>query len=177
MTAVQPGRYTFDHDGEVVVFLIGMRVNKLRKVGRWLPVARAMPRMLRELAARPDKGLLGWQQFWAGRTVLVVQYWRSFADLERFARAADDPHLPAWRAFNRSVGTGGDVGIFHETYLVPAGNAEAIYGNMPVFGLAKATASVPVRRRGQAAAYRLGRRAVDDPAQPVPGQVPAAAVR
>lgn len=179
MTAVQPGRYTFDHDGEVVVFLIGMRVNKLRKVRRWLPVARAMPAMLRELAAHPDKGLLGWHQYWAGRTVLTVQYWRSFADLERFARAADDPHLPAWRAFNRSVGTSGDVGIFHETYLVPAGNAEAIYGNMPIFGLAKATASVPVRRRGQAAAYRLGRRPVDDPAQPVPGggQVRAAAAR
>lgn len=168
MTAVQPGRYTFDHDGEVVVFLIGMRINKLRKVRKWQPVARAMPAMLRELATHPDRGLLGAHTFWAGRTVLVVQYWRSFADLERFARSPDDPHLPAWRAFNRSVGTGGDVGIFHETYVVPAGNAEAIYGNMPVFGLAKATASVPVARRGQAAAYRLRRRTEDDPAQPVP---------
>lgn len=169
MSTVQPGRYTFDHDGEVVVFLIGMRVNKLRKVRQWLPVARAMPAMLRELAAHPGKGLLGYHQYWAGRTVLLVQYWRSFADLEHFARSADDPHLPAWRAFNRRIGTNGDVGIFHETYLVPAGNAEAIYGNMPVFGLAKATAPVPVGHRGEAAGYRMGRRSVDNPAVPVPG--------
>jgi hypothetical protein len=164
MTAVQPGRYTFDHDGEVVVFLIGMRINKLRKAGKWLPVARAMPAMLRELAAHPDKGLLGAHTFRAGRTVLIVQYWRSFADLERFARAADDPHLPAWRAFNRSVGTGGDVGIFHETYLVPAGGAEAIYGNMPVFGLAVASHHVPAAAKAHAAAARVGASATDTPA-------------
>lgn len=168
MTAVQPGRYTFGHDGDVVVFIIGMRINKLWKVSKWLPTVRAMPAMLRELAEDPDKGMLGWHSYWAGRTVLLIQYWRSFAELERFARAADDPHLPAWRAFNRQVGTSGDVGIFHETYLVPAGHAEAIYANMPVFGLAKATASVPVASRGQAAAYRMRMSDVDDPGQPVP---------
>ena len=30
----------------------------------------------------------------------LVQYWRSYEDLERFARNPDDPHLPAWRRFN-----------------------------------------------------------------------------
>lgn len=170
MTAVQAGRYTFDHDGEVVVFLIGMRVNKLRKVRQWLPTAMAMPKMLAELAAHPDKGLLGYHQYWGGRTVLLVQYWASFEQLERFARASDDPHLPAWRAFNQRVGTGGDVGIFHETYIVPAGTAEAIYNNMPIFGLAKATAAVPVAHKGQTAAYRAGRTPIDQPAEPVPAQ-------
>jgi hypothetical protein len=165
---VQAGRYTFEHDGDVVVFLIGMRVNTLRKVHKWMPVAAEMPRMLRELDRHPDKGLLGYRQYVSGRTVLLVQYWRSFEHLERFARAADDPHLEAWRRFNRRVGTGGDVGIFHETYVVPAGAAEAIYNNMPPHGLAAATSCVPVARRGQAAAYRMGRRDADDPAEPVP---------
>jgi Domain of unknown function (DUF4188) len=41
----------------------------------------------------------------------VVQYWRSFEDLDRFARAADDPHPPAWRRFNRTVRATGDMGI------------------------------------------------------------------
>lgn len=168
MGKVQDGRHTFDHDGEIVVFLIGMRINKLRKVHKWLPVALAMPRMLRELFRRPDKGLLGARTYVSGRDVLVVQYWRSFDDLERYARSADEQHLPAWRAFNRRVGTGGDVGIWHETYPIAAGTAEAIYNNMPVHGLAAATASVPVARRGQSAGYRAGRRDADVPAEPVP---------
>ena len=163
MPTVQPGRYTFDHDGDVVVFLIGMRINKLRKVHKWLPTAMAMPKMLRELFTHPDKGMLGARTYVSGRDVLVVQYWRSFEALERFARSADDTHLPAWRSFNQRVGTDGDVGIWHETYTIPAGTAEGIYNNMPVHGLAKATASVPVARKGQSAAYRAGRAAEDAP--------------
>jgi hypothetical protein len=54
--------------------------------------------------------------YWRGPA--LVQYWRSFEDLERFARNPDDPHMPAWQRFNRSVGSDGSVGIFHETYLV-----------------------------------------------------------
>lgn len=168
MAKVQQGRFTFDHDGDVVVFLIGMRINKLRKVHKWLPTAIAMPKMLTELFRQPDKGLLGARTFVSGRDVMVVQYWRSFEDLERYARSGDDAHLPAWRSFNKRVGTNGDVGIWHETYPIAAGTAEAIYNNMPAHGLAKATASVPVARRGQSAAYRAGRADADVPAEPVP---------
>jgi hypothetical protein len=168
MSSVQPGRFTFDHDGEIVVFLIGMRINKLRKVHKWLPTSLAMPKMLAQLAKHPEKGLLGARTYVSGRDVLVVQYWKSFEALERFARASDDPHLPAWRRFNQRVGTGGDVGIWHETYTIPAGTAEAIYNNMPAHGLAAATASIPVARKGQSAAYRAGRVADDAPAEPVP---------
>jgi len=168
MAHVNPGRFTAEHDGEVVVFLIGMRVNRLRRLRRWVPTARAMGPMLKELMAHPDKGMLGFEVFPRGRTILLVQYWRSFDALERFARDADDPHLGAWREFNRRVGTGGDVGIFHETYVVPAGASESIYNNMPAFGLAKATASVEVARKGQAARFRMGRAEIDEPAEPVP---------
>ncbi len=41
-------------EGDFVVFMIGMRINILWKVGTWLPVVRAMPRMLRELARHPE---------------------------------------------------------------------------------------------------------------------------
>jgi hypothetical protein len=168
MTSVQPGRYTADHDGDVVVFMIGMRINRLLKVRQWVPTIMAMPPMLRELQQKPDLGLLGVEQFVRWRTVFHVQYWRSFEDLHRFARSPDEPHLPAWRAFNKRVGTNGDVGIFHETYVAPAGGIESMYGNMPLFGLAKATARVEIGRKGQAAAYRMGREAEDAPAEPVP---------
>ena len=46
---MQAGRWTHDHDGGVVVFLIGARINKPLAVRRWWPVISAMPRMLREL--------------------------------------------------------------------------------------------------------------------------------
>ena len=72
-------------EGEVVVFMIGMRFNKLWKIHKWLPVFLAMPRMLRELEQNPDLGLLG-RHVWVGRTVIVLQYWRSLDQLYAYAK-------------------------------------------------------------------------------------------
>jgi hypothetical protein len=74
----------------------------------------------------------------------IVQYWRSFEDLERFASSTDDPHLQPWRKYWKRVGKSGRTGIWHETFLVRAGEYEAIYGNMPAFGLGHATEAVPL---------------------------------
>jgi hypothetical protein len=51
-----------------------------------------------------------------------------------------------------------DVGSWHETYLVADGRHEAIYANMPLFGLARAGAHLPVAARGDGAAQRLAPR-------------------
>jgi hypothetical protein len=163
MGAVHTGRYSAEVEGDFVVFLIGMRFNSPWRVRSWLPVATAMPKMLKELDAHPELGCLGYHQ-WVGRTTFMVQYWRDFESLDRFARADDLPHLPAWRKFNRVIRDSPHVGIWHETYRVRAGDYEVIYGNMPAFGLAKATKHVPVASRGQAAAKRIGASDVDDPA-------------
>jgi hypothetical protein len=160
---VQRGRYTADIDGDFVVFLIGMRFNKPWKPRQWWPVATAMPRMLRALDEHPELGCLGYHQ-WVGRTTILVQYWRSFDDLDRFARDKDLPHLEPWRRFNRAVRDSGDVGIWHETFKVAAGEYEAVYGNMPVFGLAAAGRHVPGRQKANSAAARIGATAVDEPA-------------
>ena len=56
MTTSINKRMTGRMDGEFVVFLIGMRVNKPWKIWKWLPVATAMPRMLIELAKQPELG-------------------------------------------------------------------------------------------------------------------------
>jgi hypothetical protein len=140
MSTVFPGRYMADTDAEFVVFLIGMRINRLASIRAWLPVAAAMGPMLRELYAHPEKGFLGAQTLLAWRGVTQVQYWRSYEDLERFARDPNDPHFPAWNAFYRNAGSGrgGAVGIWHETYIVKPGSAEAIYADMPRTGLAAA---------------------------------------
>jgi hypothetical protein len=143
-------------DGEVVVFLIGMRFNKPWKIHKWLPVLLAMPRMLRELSQTPDIGFLGYHQ-WLGRTTIALQYWRSVDDLNAYAKNRDKAHLPAWAAFNRAVGKSGDVGIWHETYRTRAGDFETVYANMPLFGLAKATNAVPAIGRRESAATRMSR--------------------
>jgi hypothetical protein len=160
---VHPGRFAAQVEGDFVVFLIGMRFNNLLKVRSWLPVVTAMPKMLKVIDQHPELGCLGYQQ-WFGRTTMMVQYWRDFDSLNRFARDRDLPHLEPWRRFNKAVGASTDVGIWHETYQVRAGEYEAIYGNMPEFGLARFTSHVPVAVRGQSAAKRIGASASDDPA-------------
>jgi hypothetical protein len=153
--AVFPGRFTASVEGDVVVFLIGSRLNRLRSLPRMLQVGRQMTRMQSELMAQPDLGCLHMENFF-GRVTLSVQYWRDFESLERYARAADAEHLGAWREFNRLVRDSGDIGIWHETYLVPAGSYETVYANMPAFGLARAGTPTPAGRHSTAAS-RAGR--------------------
>ena len=93
MSNIVKGRMTAELDREIVVFLIGMRINKLWKVHQWWPVAMAMPRMIRELSTQPGLGFLHAEQ-WFGRTTIMVQYWQSFDHLETYAKNRDHVHLP-----------------------------------------------------------------------------------
>jgi hypothetical protein len=74
----------------------------------------------------------------------IVQYWRSFEHLEAYARNKDGKHFPAWQKFNQRVRSNGDVGIWHETFLVKEGGYENIYNNMPPHGLGKIGKLMPV---------------------------------
>ncbi len=142
-------------EGDFVVFLIGIRVNKLCKVQKWLPVARAMPRMLDELRKKDSRetGFLG-AEFSLGT---IVQYWRSFEALETYAKDREGLHYPAWKEFNTRVKSNGDVGIWHETYKVHAGEYECIYNNMPPKGLGKVGELVPISGRMESAGERIKR--------------------
>jgi hypothetical protein len=155
---VHGGQYAATPDGEVVLFLIGMRINRWRRVRSWWPVFTAMPRMIRELADHPEAGLLAPPRtYWSGRDFLVVQYWRSVEELGAYARNSAFLHAAAWGAFNRSGAATGDVGIWHETYTVRAEQIESLYGNMPLAGLAAATSWAPrLRRRPSRAGERMG---------------------
>jgi hypothetical protein len=155
MTDPIAARMTAEIDGDFVVFLIGMRINRLWKVHRWAPVAAAMPRMLAELGRNTDLGLLHARTHFGIRNILVVQYWRSFEQLHAYALAAERAHLPAWKAFNRAIASNGDVGIWHETYLISAGRHESVYNNMPRFGLGAAGTLVPAQGRKSGARGRL----------------------
>lgn len=152
MSQVHARRMSAEIDGDFVVFLIGMRINKPWKVHRWWPVFSAMPKMLKELSRDPELGLLGYEM----GMKIIVQYWRSFDHLEAYARSRDGLHLPAWKAFNQALGRSRDeVGIWHETYQVRAGEYEAVYSGMPTFGLGKAGELRPAEGRRESARGRL----------------------
>ena len=114
-----------------------------------------MPKMLKELDAGPgEAGLLGYTNL---GLLTIVQYWRSFDHLETYARTRDKAHWPAWVDFNRRMkDSRGDVGIWHETYLVRAGEYECVYSGMPLMGLAKAGRSTEVAAGTDSARDRLG---------------------
>lgn len=161
MAEVIPARMSAEIDGDFVVFVIGMRVNKPWKLHKWIPVFTAMPKMLKELEKNPESGFMG--SISGG--LMLVQYWRSFDHLEAYARSHDNEHWPAWVAFNKRMGASrGDVGIWHETYKVHAGEYEAIYSGTPVQGLGKAGRLIPAAGRRDSARGRITQ---DEPAAPV----------
>ncbi|RBY74873.1 DUF4188 domain-containing protein [Geodermatophilus sp. TF02-6] len=154
MARIAHGRWTHDHTGDLTVFLIGMRINRLWRPDAWLPVLAAMGPMLRELATDPDSGFLGYRMTLGWRGPVLVQYWRRAADLYRYATDRGARHRPAWTAFNRRARrVPGAVGVWHETYEVS--RAESVYVDLPTVGLAAATAARPVTGRLDRAAARL----------------------
>ena len=167
MAHIEAGRMTHQHDGPLGVFLIGVRFNRLSRPDQWLPVFSAMPKMLAELYANQaaaargeaeDLGFLSARTLLGGKGVTTVQYWRSVEDIYRYAGASDREHRPAWSAFNaRARKAKGVVGIWHETYAVPAGAHESVYVGTPVMGLAEATAPVAVPSSKRYAALRAAR--------------------
>ncbi len=146
MAEIFNGRFVARADGPFVVFLIGMRINRWWLPHKWLPVAAAMPPMLKTLNQHPEKGFLHGEFMFYPGGVAILQYWRSLDDLENFARQPSDPHIEAWRAFNRAVGSDGSVGIWHETYQVEAGCFDTVYRNMPRFGLSAAFEHIEAAR-------------------------------
>jgi hypothetical protein len=152
MASINKGRMTAQIEGDFVVFVIGMRPNNLLKIHKWLPVVMAMGPMVKELSERPESGFLGSM----GGVPFMVQYWRSFEHLTAYARNRDAKHFPAWVKFNKRVGQSGDVGIFHESFLVKAGQYESIYNSMPPTGLGRFAKLVPAVGRMESARSRAG---------------------
>ena len=153
---IRSERLTSNLEGEFVVFLIGLRINKPLMVHKWWPVTQAMPRMLEELNRQPELGFLH-AEMWFSRTTIMVQYWRSMEQLLAYAKSKTAEHLLAWQAFNKAVATNGSVGIWHETYAASPGTYENMYVNMLPFGLGKAGALHPATGSMHSAAGRLSK--------------------
>lgn len=139
---------------DVVVFVIGIRVNRLRSIRQWWPTFNAMPAMLKELYANRELGFLSHEMSIGWRSVTLIQYWRSSDALLQYAQGAT--HLKAWRAFNQKARSSEVVGIFHETYEVR--NYETMYVNLPTRGLGKAIGEIDVTPSRESAKERLAER-------------------
>ncbi|TQJ30935.1 DUF4188 domain-containing protein [Microbacterium sp. SLBN-146] len=154
MSTIDPGRMTHKYDGELVVFHIGMTINKWWRPDLWGPAFMAMPRMLRELSTDPDSGLLGHALLVGARGPYVVQYWSSVEKLYAYASSPTQEHRPAWTRFNKAARKApGAVGVWHETFLVDT--AESMYVGTPSMGLSLATERVDVPRRHDRARARF----------------------
>lgn len=92
---VLEGSYTANQEDDVVVFIIGMRVNKWWAIHKWLPVFMSMPQMIRELYTNKETGFLSMESYFGLRTTLMLQYWRSSEELITYAR--QPTHLAAWK--------------------------------------------------------------------------------
>jgi hypothetical protein len=135
MRTIESGRLCSQNDQDIVVFLIGAKINKWWLLPFALPVLIRMRSMQKELLDDPDSGLLGLQSFGG----MDVQYWRSVEDLHRYAEAGDKHHKPTWKKFYQKLFRNASVGVWHETFIVPAGHYESVYVNMPRLGLGKCT--------------------------------------
>jgi len=158
MAKFMPGRYTAQIEESFVIFVIGVRIHQFWKVHLWFPIIIAMQKMIIELYKNKEFGFLDLKTFLSFRGVTQMQYWRSFEDLERYARQGAI-HLKAWKEFNQKVAKTGAVGFYHESYVVQPGEYECMYVNMPVYGLARASKHVPVSGRLETARGRMGKHA------------------
>jgi len=148
------GRYTAKMDDSFLLFVIGLRIHQLWKIHLWIPIIISMQKMINELYRNKDLGFLDMKFFISWRGVTLLQYWKSFEHLEKYARQGAI-HLKAWKDFNQKVAKTGSVGFYHESYVVRQGEYECMYVNMPVYGLARAGSHLPATGRRETARGRM----------------------
>lgn len=151
MVTINENRMAAEIDGEYVIYINGMRLNKLRALPRYLRAGLEAAKMFERLEADPDSGFLGYLPAYMGlRSGAAIQYWRSLEDIRRFAHDPDDLHVPAWQWYNEEGGTDGGLGFWAELYVVKDGAFETFYRNVPPVGLGEHGSLVPMvdhRRR------------------------------
>lgn len=135
--ALRAGRWMAARTEPFVVFLFGMRLNRLTSpsgLRRWLWARRVLAAALADLGAHPERGLLAGKVWRSGRELLAVQYWSSFEALDDWARDHGLPHRPAWQRYLREAMTDPALGLWHETYLAAPGTWEGVYMQVPPTG-------------------------------------------
>ena len=68
-----------------------------------------------------------------GIKTIHISYWKSIEHLHAFAHSPS--HREGWAWWDEYRKHSSDIGIYHETYLSPAGHWETIYENCQPLGL------------------------------------------
>jgi len=85
---IYSGCYTVDSKEDIVVFIIGMRINKLFSFSKWLSVFMAMPPMIKELYLNKKLVFLHTEVSFSWKAITLLQYWKSFKQFEFYAKGA-----------------------------------------------------------------------------------------
>ncbi|KFA60526.1 hypothetical protein S40285_08886 [Stachybotrys chlorohalonatus IBT 40285] len=120
--------------GSVVMFQLGVQFN--HPLGFMAPssaeVSAMFTRMNDELnAAREEHGFLGsstWRAFDrdSNNTLLNTYFFKNVQSVNRFAQM--ETHTKAWQMYS-ALPDKAHIGIFHETYIIPANGYESLYVN------------------------------------------------
>lgn len=164
------GRHAADLEGDFVLFIIGLRLNQPWQLRRFAQVNWWTYTTVKQARARADLGLMHVNHgYLKGVGPFVLQFWRSWEQLEAYSHDKELLHVPSWAKYNREVRPGASVGVWHETYLVSDGAAEGVYVNMPQMMMGLAGGVRPVGSHNTSAASRM-----KIPGRPTQGQdVPA----
>jgi hypothetical protein len=123
-----------DAIAELCLIRVGIQCRGLGARLYGLRLGRAIARASAEAVAA-GAGLLASERFAIDSGHFgVLQYWRSYAELEAWSHRA--PHSDWWRQAAERMRTKGDFGIYHETFLVPRDRIESIYLGCVPTGLA-----------------------------------------
>jgi hypothetical protein len=161
VTNILQGRVTARSDKPVIVFAIGMRVNRLYAIHKWFRPTVNTFRMWWYMQHQRPKGYLSGYLFLYSRGAGMMQYWESFEALEAFSHDKSQPHLAAWRHLAMQSKHDQTFGYWHETYQIAPETSECIYGNMPQFGLAEAIGHLPIGKKAETARGRLNEASAD----------------
>lgn len=66
MARAEGERLVANIEGEIVIYINGMRLNKLRAIPQWIRAGRKLTKMFERLEADPDSGFLGYQPAYMG---------------------------------------------------------------------------------------------------------------
>ncbi len=97
-----------------------------------------------------ERFLIRWNHFG------FLQYWTSFQALEAWSHRP--PHSDWWKEALERIRTRGDFGIYHETYVIPRANVEAIYLDCPPIGISAFGINGEAVGKSTTSRDRLGRR-------------------
>ena len=141
---------------ELALARIGLIARRWSARGAVRSLAKAAERAATE-AKVAGAGLLHAERFAAGTGhVVLLQYWRDYESMEAWTRRP--PHSEWWRSAVDRMRRKGDLGVYHESFLVPRANVESIYLDSPPVGLMAFGDLDDANGPRTAARDRLGRR-------------------